>query len=43
MVPPVPNGTAIANDIPTDTPVAPNLRDSDSMIFNPFEDLVLDS
>ena len=40
---PVLSGTATATDIPTDTPVALNLQDPDSMIFNPFGDLVLDS
>jgi len=42
-VTPVLNGTATAIDIPTDTPVALNLQDPDSMIFNPLGDLVLDS
>jgi hypothetical protein len=37
------NGSAIATDIPTDTPVTLNLQDPDSMIFNQFGDLVLDS
>ncbi len=43
LVTPVLSGTAIATDIPTDAPVALNLQDPDSMIFNPFGDLVLDS
>lgn len=42
-VSPVLMGTAIATDIPTDTPVSLNLQDPDSMIFDPFGDLVLDS
>lgn len=37
------NASAIATDVPTDTPVALNLQDPDSMIFNPLGDLVLDS
>ena len=37
------SGTATATDIPTDTPIALNLQDPDSMIFNPLGDLVLDS
>lgn len=37
------NASAIATDIPTDTPVTLNLQDPDSMIFNPIGDLVLDS
>ena len=37
------NGSASATDIPTDTPLTLNLQDPDSMIFNPFGDLVLDS
>ena len=37
------NASAIATDIPTDTPVTLNLQDPDSMIFDPFGDLVLDS
>ena len=37
------NASAIATDIPTDTPLTLNLQDPDSMIFNPFGDLVLDS
>jgi len=43
LVTPVLSGTAIATDIPTDAPVALNLQDPDSMIFNPLGDLVLDS
>jgi hypothetical protein len=42
-VTPVLSGTATAIDIPTDTPIALNLQDPDSMIFNPLGDLVLDS
>jgi hypothetical protein len=42
-VTPVLMGTATATDIPTDTPTALNLQDPDSMHFNPFGDLVLDS
>jgi hypothetical protein len=37
------NASATANDIPTDTPVTLNLQDPDSMILDPFGDLVLDS
>jgi len=37
------NASAVATNIPTDTPVTLNLQDPDSMIFNPFGDLVLDS
>ena len=37
------NASAIATDISTDTPVTLNLQDPDSMIFNPFGDLQLDS
>lgn len=37
------NAGATATDIPTDTPVTLNLQDPDSMIFNAFGDLVLDS
>jgi hypothetical protein len=37
------NASAIATDIPTDTPLTLNLQDPDSMIFNPIGDLVLDS
>jgi hypothetical protein len=37
------NASATATDIPTDTPVTLNLQDPDSMIFNRFGDLVLDS
>jgi hypothetical protein len=36
-------GTAIATDIPTESPVALNLQDPDSMILNEFGDIVLDS
>lgn len=43
QVTPVLSGTATATDIPTDTPVALNLQDPDSMKFDPFGDLVLDS
>src|SRR5579864_8114715 len=43
IVTPVLSGTATAIDIPTDTPVGLNLQDPDSMIFNRFGDLVLDS
>lgn len=43
VVTPVLSGTATATDIPTDTPAPLNLQDPDSMIFNPFGDLVLDS
>ena len=43
VVTPVLSGTATAIDIPTDTPIALNLQDPDSMIFNPLGDLVLDS
>jgi hypothetical protein len=43
FVTPVLGGTASAIDIPTDTTVALNLQDPDSMIFNPLGDLVLDS
>ncbi|HWO27966.1 MAG TPA: hypothetical protein VNO32_04125 [Candidatus Acidoferrum sp.] len=42
-VSPVLLGTAGATNIPTDTPVALNLQDPDSMAFDPFGDLVLDS
>ena len=37
------NGSASATDIPADTQVTLNLQDPDSMIFNSFGDLVLDS
>jgi len=37
------NASAIATDIPTDTPLTLNLQDPDSMVFNRFGDLVLDS
>ncbi len=43
VVTPVLSGTAIATDIPTNTPGALNLQDPDSMIFNSFGELVLDS
>jgi hypothetical protein len=42
-VSPVLVGTATATDIPTDSPVTLNLQDPDSMKFDPFGDLVLDS
>jgi hypothetical protein len=42
-VTPVLNASATATNIPTNTPVALNLQDPDSMIFNPLGDLVLDS
>jgi len=42
-VSPVLLGTATAIDIPTETPVTLNLQDPDSMKFDPFGDLVLDS
>jgi hypothetical protein len=37
------NASAIATDISSDTPVTLNLQDPDSMAFNQFGDLVLDS
>jgi hypothetical protein len=37
------NASAVATDIPTDTPLTLNLQDPDSMLFNQFGDLVLDS
>jgi hypothetical protein len=37
------SGTAMSTDIATNNPTALNLQDPDSMIFNPFGDLVLDS
>jgi len=37
------NAGATATDVSTDTPVALNLQDPDSMIVNPLGDLVLDS
>jgi hypothetical protein len=37
------NGSASATDIPTETPLTLNLQDPDSMIFDRFGDLVLDS
>jgi hypothetical protein len=43
VVTPVLSGTAAATDIPTSIPTALNLQDPDSMIFNGFGDLVLDS
>jgi hypothetical protein len=43
LVTPVFSAAATATDIPTDTPTALNLQDPDSMIFNLFGDLVLDS
>lgn len=42
-VTPVLSASATAINIPTNTPVALNLQDPDSMIFNPLGDLVLDS
>ena len=36
-------GTAIVTDIPTDTQIALNLQDPDSMAIDPLGDLVLDS
>jgi hypothetical protein len=42
-VTPVLLGDAMATDIPTDTQVALNLQDPDSMRFDAFGDLVLDS
>jgi hypothetical protein len=42
-VAPVLMGTAIATDIPTESPVALNLQDPDSMILDQFGDIVLDS
>lgn len=42
-VSPVLMGDAVATDIPTDSPVTLNLQDPDSMIFDRFGDLVLDS
>jgi hypothetical protein len=43
VVTPVLSGTATVTDIPTNTGIPLNLQDPDSMIFNPFGDLVLDS
>ncbi len=43
VVTPVLSAAATATNIPTNTPVALNLQDPDSMIFNPLGDLVLDS
>jgi hypothetical protein len=43
IVTPVLSGTATAIDVPTNTPTSLNLQDPDSMIFNAFGDLVLDS
>lgn len=37
------NASAIATDISSDTPLTLNLQDPDSMAFNQFGDLVLDS
>jgi hypothetical protein len=37
------NASAIATNVTTDTPATLNLQDPDSMIFDPFGDLVLDS
>jgi hypothetical protein len=37
------NASATATNIPTDTPITLNLQDPDSMIFDPFGDLLLDS
>ena len=37
------NGSATATDIPTNTPLTLNLQDPDSMAFNQFGDLALDS
>lgn len=37
------NASAVATDIPTNTPLTLNLQDPDSMAFNQFGDLVLDS
>jgi len=37
------NGSANATNIPSDSPVTLNLQDPDSMAFNQFGDLVLDS
>ncbi|HET7891213.1 MAG TPA: hypothetical protein VFL34_06795 [Candidatus Sulfotelmatobacter sp.] len=37
------NASAIATNITTDSPVTLNLQDPDSMIFDPFGNLVLDS
>jgi len=37
------NGSAVATDIPSNTPLNLNLQDPDSMSFNQFGDLVLDS
>jgi hypothetical protein len=37
------NASAIATDIRTERPLTLNLQDPDSMIFDPFGDLVLDS
>ena len=43
QVSPVLLGTASATNIPSDSPIALNLQDPDSMKFDPFGDLVLDS
>ena len=37
------NASAIATNVTTDTPLTLNLQDPDSMIFDPFGDLLLDS
>ena len=42
-VSPVLLGTTTATDVPTETQVALNLQDPDSMTFDPFGNLVLDS
>jgi len=42
-VSPVLNASATVTDIPSEKPVTLNLQDPDSMIFNTFGDLVLDS
>jgi hypothetical protein len=43
VVSPVLSGTASAINTPTNTPVQLNLQDPDSMILDPFGDIVLDS
>lgn len=43
VVTPVLSASATATDVPTNRPVTLNLQDPDSMIFNPFGDLILDS
>ena len=40
---PVLSGTATVTDVPSNTPTSLNLQDPDSMAFDPFGDLVLDS